>query len=1087
MRASSLIRDVTIKAESVGVTEAAAAADKLGAAVDGAAAANDSFSKSTLSVDKALDRMRRQIDESYRQSRQFEAGQRLLDRALEASRITTVEYERDLALLSARYGASSGASGAAAKAAEDTARSFEAAARANDNFKRSADGSTKATGLARHELINLSRQVQDIGVSLASGQSPMTVLIQQGTQVADIFTSSQGTLRGFFGQVLGGAARFATSAAGMATGFLAAGAAGAYMAHQYSEGQRQVEIALLGVGRASGVTVAGVNRVAEAVEASGKISRSAARDMAALFAGTGRIDAGLIPGLVGSTRGFGILTGQGDRSAAEGLAQAFAAPASGAAELEKRLGTLDDATMQYIRNAEASGNRTAAQKAMFDAFNPAIAEAATKTGLLARAWNTVANAVSGAGDRIGQFLAGQTTLEERLDAARKRIKVEEERYSWMRDRSGLNAARDEEATLMEEVRRRNTLQSNQARDAQASVTSREAGDLLRSIFGDEERLQTLRNQKELLEKTFGDSSAMAKLGTLGPKVSEGIERLKTSIENFEPAAQRAANDNALQIQSINAYTLSQKVAVEMERARIEAIRAGRGELQAGVEAEQARSRVIAEANRQVRDTARDLKDAGSLIGLSPFQRSLQEARNQSRREAETLGGGSAAASLPATAGALRNVDVAFAASLQKLIQEFPGLRVTSGFRTFEEQARLYAQKGPGLAAPPGYSQHEKGRAADLSYNGSGNIPDAIHRRAAELDIAFPLAHRARNPERWHAEPAGARGLAANDNVSTAANAATREANALREAYEGWNTPLANAERQLDANAAVLKRQAETMFASTEETAKAAEKQRLLNEYASQGIPITDALAGRIDQVATRYGEWARQQEDLQRLQDTIRGFNDLGKDALKGFISDLRNGKSAAEAFKNMLDRIVDKLLDMAINSLFDFGGKSGGGLMGTFMKWIMPSANGNVFDGAGVQPFANGGAFTNSIVDRPTLFPFANGIGLMGEAGPEAIMPLRRGADGRLGVSAPNYRMPPHVAPPPANSNASGSVSVQIVNNSSGQVQGKARTERAPDGSTQVFIEMVDAFEAAIADRAASGRSPLNEVFQRDGRTMKG
>jgi lambda family phage tail tape measure protein len=45
-------------------------------------------------------------------------------------------------------------------------------------------------------------------------------------------------------------------------------------------------------------------------------------------------------------------------------------------------------------------------------------------------------------------------------------------------------------------------------------------------------------------------------------------------------------------------------------------------------------------------------------------------------------------------------------------------------------------------------------------------------------------------------------------------------------------------------------------------------------------------------------------------------------------------------------------------------------------------------------KPFARGG-----IVNGPTLFPFAKGIGLMGEAGPEAIMPLRRGRDGNLGV----------------------------------------------------------------------------------------
>lgn len=1082
MRASSLIRDVTIKAESVGVTEAAAAADKLGAAVDGAAAANDSFSKSTLSVDKALDRMRRQIDESYRQSRQFEAGQRLLDRALEASRITTVEYERDLALLSARYGASSSASGAAAKAAEDTARGFEAAARANDNFKRSADGSTKATGLARHELINLSRQVQDIGVSLASGQSPMTVLIQQGTQVADIFTSSQGSLRGFFGQVLTGAARFATSAAGMATGLLAVGAASAYMAHQYAEGQRAVEISLMGAGRASGFTVDGINRVADAAEKGGRIGRSAARDIASIFAGTGRIDSSLItPGLVdGATKGFGILTGQSQRDAAQGLALALASPTAGAAELEKRLGSLDDVQRQFIRNSEAAGNRTAAQKALFDAFNPTLQEAATKTNWLAKAWENVSKWAASAGDKIGAALAGNSTLDDRIAKLQQQIG---NRQSWGFGADTLQAELD---PLLRERRANREAQDGRAANARASELSGQAGELLRSIFGDEDSLQTLRNQKELLEKIFGDSSAMAKLGALAPKVSEGIERLKSSIENFETAAQRAANDNALQIQSINAYTLAQKVAVEMERAYIEALRGKRGELQAGIEAEQARARVIAEANRQVRDTARELKDAGSLIGLSPFQRSLQEARNQSRREAETLGTG-AAASLPATAAAVRGLDTVFAENLRKLMAAVPGLSMTSGFRTYDQQARLYAEK-PGWAARPGTSNHERGIAADLAYNGSGQLPAWVREKAAEFGIGFPLANRARNPEPWHAEPTGGRVRAANDNVSTATNAATREANALREAYEGWNTPLANAERQLSASEALLKRQAESMFASTEATATAAEKQRLLNEYASQGIPITEALAGRIDQVAGRYGEWARQQEDLQRLQDTVRGFNDIGKDALKGFISDLRSGKSAAEAFKNVLDRIVDKLLDMAINALFDFGGKSGGGLLGYVMRGFTASANGNVFDGAGVQRFALGGTFTNSIVDRPTLFPFAKGIGLMGEAGPEAIMPLRRGSDGRLGVSAPSYRMPPHVAPAPANGNASsGAVSVQIVNKSSGQVQGNARTERAPDGSVNVFVEMVDAVEAAIAERAANGRSPMNDVYQRDARTMRG
>lgn len=58
--------------------------------------------------------------------------------------------------------------------------------------------------------------------------------------------------------------------------------------------------------------------------------------------------------------------------------------------------------------------------------------------------------------------------------------------------------------------------------------------------------------------------------------------------------------------------------------------------------------------------------------------------------------------------------------------------------------------------------------------------------------------------------------------------------------------------------------------------------------------------------------------------------------------------------------------------------------------------ANGAAFSQGRVTPFANGG-----IVTGPVAFPMRGGAGLMGEAGPEAILPLTRGADGRLGVQA--------------------------------------------------------------------------------------
>lgn len=74
-----------------------------------------------------------------------------------------------------------------------------------------------------------------------------------------------------------------------------------------------------------------------------------------------------------------------------------------------------------------------------------------------------------------------------------------------------------------------------------------------------------------------------------------------------------------------------------------------------------------------------------------------------------------------------------------------------------------------------------------------------------------------------------------------------------------------------------------------------------------------------------------------------------------------------------------------------------------------MRAAVGGAFGPGGVMAFAAGG-----VVSRPTMFRFAGGAGLMGEAGPEAIMPLRRGADGKLGVSATksNVIIENHAAP---------------------------------------------------------------------------
>lgn len=153
------------------------------------------------------------------------------------------------------------------------------------------------------------------------------------------------------------------------------------------------------------------------------------------------------------------------------------------------------------------------------------------------------------------------------------------------------------------------------------------------------------------------------------------------------------------------------------------------------------------------------------------------------------------------------------------------------------------------------------------------------------------------------------------------------------------------------------------------------------------------------------------------------------------------------------------------LGALFGSGGAAGGqsggaangglggsdGLFGDIFNGIF-SAKGNAFKGGNVIPFRKGG-----IVNRPTLFPMANGAGLMGEAGPEAVMPLTRGADGSLGVKA---------------SGAGASVEVNIYNSTGQQATATQRT--GSDGR-----RILDITFGQTAARDVASRGPMSQALE--------
>jgi phage-related minor tail protein len=110
----------------------------------------------------------------------------------------------------------------------------------------------------------------------------------------------------------------------------------------------------------------------------------------------------------------------------------------------------------------------------------------------------------------------------------------------------------------------------------------------------------------------------------------------------------------------------------------------------------------------------------------------------------------------------------------------------------------------------------------------------------------------------------------------------------------------------------------------------------------------------------------------------------------RAFEGVLLDGKNIGDALASVGQSISSAVLNQALAPV---QGAVGSGLQ-SLLSGVLPFAGGAAFGAGRVAAFARGG-----VVDGPTHFPMRGGVGLMGEAGPEAIMPLARGADGRLGV----------------------------------------------------------------------------------------
>ncbi|EPE2786710.1 MULTISPECIES: phage tail tape measure protein [Serratia] len=207
-----------------------------------------------------------------------------------------------------------------------------------------------------------------------------------------------------------------------------------------------------------------------------------------------------------------------------------------------------------------------------------------------------------------------------------------------------------------------------------------------------------------------------------------------------------------------------------------------------------------------------------------------------------------------------------------------------------------------------------------------------------------------------------------------------------------------------------------------------QQQAQYQAYYQQGL-LDKQRYEQLMQAVTQESSDAQYQQALSlfggqsRVHKMALGLVDMTRERTSGMMFDLLTGtqnfkQSMLGLMTSMTQSIVQQLIDLAMQALLTRtflstfmsigggllggaasagAGAAGSGAMGMPTGWqgYVPNAKGGVYASPSLS------AFSGEIVSNPTLFAFARGAGLMGEAGPEAIMPLKRGADGSLGVRA--------------------------------------------------------------------------------------
>lgn len=875
------IAELTIKVNSTDARRAATDLDTLSAS---ASKAENTSRKSNKGAEDSFRRLAESIDPVRKRLRELE--------------------EQETALRNARARGDKGA-----VASYDSLNSI-----IQGNIKRLNDLGAQTGKTAKEinfAMRGLPAQFTDIFVSLQGGQAPLTVFLQQGGQIKDMFGGIGPAFRAMGGYILSLINPLSVAAA--ALGALGVG---------FVLGQKEASNfnkALITTGNIAGVTSDSLAESARAIAANGGTQRAAAAALTEV-AQAGRFTAEQIDSIAEAAVRMNSATGKAVSDTVGEFEQLAKEPTRAIAELNSKYNFLTASVFEQIQALEEQGRTQEAARLAIDTYSSTL-DTRTKDikknlGIIETGWKAISGAAKLAIDTIAG-VGREDTFSDQLEAAEEAVRVAERaRDATYRGRQGLLPERNKEVEL--------------ARQYVEELKDQQEGERL--VAQQQGIRQEIQNRAIAAEQKLNS-------------------QYESSLSNVDKIRKQLA-DTAEEYRKIQA---AGNVSADTEKKYQATLDATNKKLEQAIKSEEKRNKPA--------KSPKVTEDAGARL-LSTLQQ--QEASLEEQLQSNTKLGTQAQA-------------------YARLQQQFTNIELKAKTEKLtKEQQSLLANKQELL------NQQQKNVGIEEELR--------VKQELVKLDATRAAIEQQVANDRQKYQDALI-GATSSDKEAER----MRERNRLEQEYQRELQQLAQQRNAGDISQ-------ENYDASVQEyRAGLEERKALLQQYYSDIDGLQSDWSVGAKKAFENYLEEGRNVAGLTQsfftsafksMEDSIVGFVTTGKLSFKdltvSILSDLAR----------MATRIAINQALTAVLGAFSggFGGAAAGAATSattsTGSAFAGYAAKGKAFSG-GVEYFANGGTFSNSIVNTPTAFGTGRGLGVMGEAGPEAIVPLTRTSDGQLGVKS--------------------------------------------------------------------------------------